>query len=84
MRTAKKQLPPIAYERNMAIFNSWKQGYKKSWQSTASHKLLLFFLPNLLNEFISKYLHIEVDIEILKSYDMGEKVSVDIIDFGLA
>ncbi|OMP68397.1 LysR family transcriptional regulator [Domibacillus epiphyticus] len=73
-----------SFERNMNAFDLWKQGYNKKLNIACAPQIASSFLPDLLSQFISTYPHIEVDIDILKSYEIAEKVSTGAVDLGLA
>ncbi|OES43503.1 LysR family transcriptional regulator [Domibacillus iocasae] len=73
-----------SFDRNMEDFNAWKQGYTQKLSIACAPQIASSFLPPLLHRFISQFPHIDVHVDIAKSYDIGEKVSSGIVDIGLA
>ncbi|MDL4841111.1 LysR family transcriptional regulator [Aquibacillus rhizosphaerae] len=72
------------YEQGMANFESWKQGYDQKLIISAAPQIASSFLPSLLRKFIDKNPSIEVIINVVKSYDIGEEVSSGRADLGLS
>jgi LysR family transcriptional regulator, repressor for citA len=72
------------YDIGMGDFESWKQGYNRKLTIAAAPQIASSFLPALLRDFIDKHPNIEVIINVLASYDIGEEVSVSKADIGLS
>lgn len=72
------------FHENMADFNEWRQGYTRTLSIACAPQIASSFLPELLNRFVSQFPHIDVYIDVAKSYDIGEKVSAGTADLGLA
>lgn len=73
----------IEYEQGMEDFESWKQGYNRKLVIAAAPQIASSFLPSLVRHFIDENPNIEVIINVLKSYDIGEEMSVGRADIGL-
>ncbi|HHW36600.1 MAG TPA: LysR family transcriptional regulator [Bacillales bacterium] len=71
------------YEEGMEDFESWKQGYNRKLIIATAPQIASSFLPSLLRGFIDENPDIEVIINILRSYDVGEEVSKGRADIGL-
>lgn len=72
------------YEQGMEDFESWKQGYKRKLVIAVAPQIASSFLPRLLRLFIEQYPEIEVIINIVNSYNIGEEVSGGRADLGLS
>ncbi len=71
------------YEEGMEDFQSWKQGYNRKLIIATAPQIASSFLPALLRSFIDENPDIEVIINILRSYDVGEEISKGRADIGL-
>lgn len=71
------------YEEGMDDFESWKQGYNRKLIIATAPQIASSFLPSLLRCFIDENPDIEVIINILRSYDIGEEISKGRADIGL-
>ncbi|QGQ45343.1 LysR family transcriptional regulator [Metabacillus sediminilitoris] len=71
------------YEQGMKDFESWKQGYNRKLVIAAAPQIASSFLPSILRNFIDENPNIEVIINVLKSYDIGEEISSGRADLGL-
>lgn len=71
------------YEHGLDEFEAWKQGYNRKLVIAAAPQIASSFLPSLLRHFIDKNPEIEVIINVLQSYDIGEEISVGRADIGL-
>lgn len=72
------------YEQGMEEFESWKQGYKQKLVIAVAPQIASSFLPSLLRNFMDQYPEIEVIINIVNSYNIGEEVSSGRADLGLS
>lgn len=73
-----------SFDCSMADFNAWKQGYTKKLSLACAPQIASSFLPPILNRFVNSFPHIDIHVDIAKSYDIGEKVSSGVVDIGLA
>ncbi|WP_462413124.1 LysR family transcriptional regulator [Neobacillus sp. Marseille-QA0830] len=71
------------YEQGVMEFESWKQGYNQRLIIAAAPQIASSILPSILREFMDENPHIEVLINVLKSYEIGEEVSAGNADVGL-
>ncbi|WP_338448451.1 LysR family transcriptional regulator [Niallia oryzisoli] len=71
------------YEQGMEEFESWKQGYNQKLIIAAAPQIASSFLPSILRSFIDQYPDIEVTINIVNSYEIGEVISLSKADIGL-
>lgn len=71
------------YEHGMIEFESWKQGYNRKLIIAAAPQIASSFLPSLLRKFMEENPDLEVVINVLKSYDIGEEISSGRADVGL-
>ncbi|MFF5996073.1 LysR family transcriptional regulator [Lysinibacillus sp. KU-BSD001] len=74
----------MKYEEGMEEFESWKQGYNRKLVIATAPQIASSFLPSLVRHFINEHPNIEVIINILKSYEIGEEISVGKADIGLS
>lgn len=72
------------YEKGMEEFESWKQGYNRKLVIATAPQIASSFLPSIVRHFIDEHPNIEVIINILNSYDIGEEISVGKADIGLS
>ncbi|HZG69907.1 MAG TPA: LysR family transcriptional regulator, partial [Chondromyces sp.] len=73
----------IKYEQGMEDFESWKQGYNRKLVIASAPQIASSFLPSLVRHFIDENPDIEVIINVLRSYDIGEEISAGRADIGL-
>lgn len=71
------------YEKGMQNFESWKQGFNRKLIIATAPQIASSFLPSLLRTFTNQNPGIEVIINVLKSYEIGEEVSAGRADIGL-
>ncbi|WP_318502873.1 LysR family transcriptional regulator [Bacillus sp. T3] len=71
------------YEKGMQNFESWKQGFNRKLIIATAPQIASSFLPSLLRTFTKGNPGIEVIINVLKSYEIGEEVSAGRADIGL-
>lgn len=71
------------YEQGMEEFEAWKQGYNRKLIIAAAPQIASSFLPSLLRSFMVQYPDIEVTINIVNSYEIGEVISLSKADIGL-
>ncbi|OAH56646.1 MULTISPECIES: LysR family transcriptional regulator [Bacillaceae] len=72
-----------AYEQGVDEFESWKQGYNRRLVIAAAPQIASSILPSILRSFIDKNPDIEVLINVLKSYEIGEEIGAGRADLGL-
>ena len=71
------------YDQGVEEFESWKQGYNRKLIIATAPQIASSILPPILRKFMDKNPDIEVLINVLKSYEIGEEVSAGIADVGL-
>ncbi|WP_245805898.1 LysR family transcriptional regulator [Bacillus alkalicellulosilyticus] len=71
------------YEQGMEQFEAWKQGYNRKLTIATAPQIASSFLPSLVRQFIIENPSIEVMINVIQSYDIGEEVSTGQADIGL-
>jgi len=71
------------YEQGLDEFEAWKQGYKRKLSIATAPQIASSVLPSLLRSFMNQYPDIEVLIDVLKSYEIGEEISAGRADIGL-
>lgn len=71
------------YEQGLNDFELWKQGYIRKLIIATAPQIASSFLPSILRDFIDDNPDIEVVINVLKSYDIGEEISSGRADLGL-
>ncbi|MCK0470450.1 LysR family transcriptional regulator [Alkalihalobacillus sp. APA_J-10(15)] len=72
------------YERGMEHFESWKQGYHRKLAIAAAPQIASSFLPSLLRVFMDENSDMEVSIDVIKSYEIGDAISSGRADIGLS
>lgn len=72
------------YEKSLNDFESWKQGYNRKLMIASAPQIASSILPSLLRDFIDMNPDIEVIINIVNSYDIGEEISAGRADIGLS
>ncbi len=73
----------IKYEQGMREFEAWKQGYNRRLVIATAPQIASTFLPSIVRHFMDKNPNIEVIINVLKSYEIGEEISAGRADIGL-
>jgi LysR family transcriptional regulator, repressor for citA len=71
------------YEQGVNDFESWKQGYHRKLVIAVAPQIASSILPSILRGFMEENPTIEVLINVLKSYEIGEEVSAGNSDVGL-
>lgn len=71
------------YEKGINDFELWKQGYKRRLTIATAPQIASAVLPSILRSFMDENSDIEVLINVLNSYEIGEEVSVGRADLGL-
>ncbi len=72
------------YEQGIDHLESWKQGYNRKLTIAAAPQIAASFLPSLLREFIDENPDIEVFINVMKSFEIGDEISNGKADLGLS
>ena len=73
----------MKYEQGLDDFESWKQGYKRKLIIATAPQIASSVLPSILRNFMDENPDIEVLINVLKSYEIGEEISAGRADLGL-
>lgn len=71
------------YEEGMEEFEGWKQGYHRKLIVAAAPQIAASMLPPFLRRFIEEYPDIEVIINVVRSFEIGEEISLGKADIGL-
>lgn len=71
------------YEKRLEEFEAWKQGYNRKLMIATAPQIASSILPSILRKFIDENPDIEVIINVIKSYDIGEEISSGKADLGL-
>ncbi|MER2192933.1 MAG: LysR family transcriptional regulator [Solibacillus sp.] len=71
------------YERGLATFDSWKQGYEKQLTIAAAPQIASSILPVMLKDFMQQAPGIEVLIHVVNSYEVIEEIAKGQADIGL-
>ncbi|MCM3570264.1 LysR family transcriptional regulator [Neobacillus mesonae] len=71
------------YEQGLNDFESWKQGYNRKLMIAAAPQIASSFLPSMLRKFMFSNPNIEVIINVLQSFNIGEEISAGRADVGL-
>ena len=66
----------MKYETGLDEFESWKQGYKRKLIIATAPQIASSILPSILRDFMDQNPDIDVLINVLKSYVIGEEISV--------
>jgi LysR family transcriptional regulator, repressor for citA len=72
------------YEEEMEVFEGWKQGYNRKLIIAVAPQIAASALPSLLRSFIDQHPSIEVIINVVRSFEVGEEVSLGKADIGLS
>ena len=73
----------MKYETGLDEFESWKQGYKRKLIIATAPQIASSILPSILRDFMDQNPDIDVLINVLKSYVIGDEISVGKADLGL-
>lgn len=73
-----------AYEKGLEQFNAWKQGYERKLIIAVAPQIAATILPTILRRFIAEYPSIDVYINVVNSYKIGEEVRTGRADIGLS
>lgn len=71
------------YEQGVKDFESWKQGYNRKLVIAVAPQIASSILPSILRGFMDENPTLEVLINVLKSYEIGEEVSAGNSDVGI-
>jgi LysR family transcriptional regulator, repressor for citA len=72
------------YEKGFDDFESWKQGYNRKLIIASAPQIASSILPSLLRHFVDNNPDIEVIVNIINSYDIGDAISAGRADVGLS
>ncbi|MBX9995468.1 MULTISPECIES: LysR family transcriptional regulator [Priestia] len=72
-----------AYEEGVGNFKLWKQGYNRKLTISAAPQIAASVLPSLIKQFVERYPHIEVTVNITNSFQVGKDISDRKSDVGL-
>lgn len=73
----------LSYEEGMEHFESWKQGYHRKLTIAAAPQIASSFLPPLLRAFMDENDDIEVLINVVNSFEIGDEVNAGRAELGL-
>ncbi|MBB6445782.1 LysR family transcriptional regulator [Bacillus benzoevorans] len=71
------------YEQGLEQFELWKQGYERKLIIAAAPQIASSILPSILRGFMDCHPSIEVLINVLNSYEIGEELSAGRAHLGL-
>ncbi len=71
------------YEQRYDDFELWKQGYDQTLTIASAPQIASSILPTLLRKFMDENPGIEVTINVVKSYQVGQEISAGRADLGL-
>ncbi|MBW8348496.1 LysR family transcriptional regulator [Bacillus sp. IITD106] len=71
------------FEQGLEDFEAWKQGYKRRLTIATAPQIASSILPPILRNFTEKNPDIEVLINVLTSYEIGDEISAGRADLGL-
>ncbi|MEK3934916.1 LysR family transcriptional regulator [Sporosarcina sp. FSL W7-1349] len=71
------------YEQGIEDFEAWKQGYKRKLMIATAPQIASSVLPPIMRRFMDENPDIELIINVLNSYEIGEEISVGRADLGL-
>ena len=71
------------YDKKLEDFEAWKQGYNRKLMIATAPQIASSILPSILRKFIDENLDIEVIINVVKSFDIGEEIGAGKADLGL-
>lgn len=74
----------LKYEQGLDDFESWKQGYKRKLIIAAAPQIASSVLPSILRGFLDNNPDIEVFLNVLNSYEIGEEIRSGRADIGLS
>lgn len=72
------------FDKNMDGFEGWKQGYERKLTIAVAPQIASSILPGILRGFIDAYPDIEVIVNIVNSFNIGEQISIGKADIGIA
>ncbi|MED3561324.1 LysR family transcriptional regulator [Bacillus xiapuensis] len=72
------------YEEEMEEFEGWKQGYNRKLKIAVAPQIAASILPSFLSIFIEQHPNIEVIINVVRSFEIGEEISSGKADIGLS
>lgn len=72
------------YEQEMEAFEGWKQGYNRKLTIAVAPQIASSVLPSFLRTFIGQHPDIEVIINVVRSFEVGEEVSMGRAEIGLS
>ena len=72
------------YDDEMEEFEGWKQGYNRKLTIAVAPQIAASVLPTFLQIFIEQHPDIEVIINVVRSFEIGEDISLGKADIGLS
>jgi LysR family transcriptional repressor of citA len=72
------------YDKGMEEFEGWKQGYNLKLTIAVAPQIASSILPDILRGFIDEYPDIEVIINIVNSFNIGEQIRIGKADIGIS
>ncbi|MFT8322726.1 MAG: LysR family transcriptional regulator [Bacillus sp. (in: firmicutes)] len=71
------------YEKGLDDFESWKQGYNRKLTIAVAPQIASSILPSILRKFMDINPNIEILVNVVSSFEIGEEISAEIADIGL-
>jgi LysR family transcriptional regulator, repressor for citA len=72
------------YDKGMEEFESWKQGFNRKLTIAVAPQIASSVLPGILRRFIDEHPDIEVIINIVNSFNIGEQIRLGKADIGIS
>jgi LysR family transcriptional repressor of citA len=72
------------YDKGMEEFEGWKQGYNLKLTIAVAPQIASSILPDILRGFIDEHPDIEVIINIVNSFNIGEQIRIGKADIGIS
>lgn len=72
------------YDISMEEFEGWKQGYNRKLIIAVAPQIASSVLPDILRRFIDEHPDIEVIVNIVSSFNIGEKIRLGKADIGIS
>ncbi len=72
------------YDKGMEEFESWKQGFNRKLTIAVAPQIASSVLPGILRGFIDEHPDIEVIINIVNSFNIGEQIRLGKADIGIS
>ncbi|MBD8003894.1 LysR family transcriptional regulator [Bacillus norwichensis] len=72
------------YDKGMEEFEAWEQGYNRKLTIAVAPQIASSILPGILRGFIDKYPDIEIIVDIVNSFKIGEQLCLGKAEIGIS